>query len=94
MFSHAHICTLDMAHLTLHPTGYNMAKNLRAKIPQSDTLIIRDVNEAASKRFVEETQTIAQENGLAPDAMKVLVAQSPRELAEQSVSTKDTRHWI
>jgi hypothetical protein len=28
-----------------------MAKNLRAKIPASDTLIVRDVNEDVMKRF-------------------------------------------
>ncbi|KAL4891548.1 6-phosphogluconate dehydrogenase [Aspergillus ambiguus] len=61
-----------------------MAKNLRAKIPTSDTLVIRDVNEAASKRFVEETQASARESGLEPDAMKVLVAENAREVAEQS----------
>jgi hypothetical protein len=34
--------------------GYPMAKNLRAKIPETDTLIICDTNPDATKRFVEE----------------------------------------
>lgn len=52
-----------------------MAKNLRAKIPASDTLIIRDVNEDSTKRFVAE----AQEG-------KVEVAENARDVAEKSVS--------
>lgn len=68
-----------------------MAKNLRAKIPATDTLIIRDVNEAASKRFVEETQETVRSNGLEPGSMKVVVAQNAREIAEQSVSKKHTQ---
>ncbi|EAW06775.1 3-hydroxyisobutyrate dehydrogenase [Aspergillus clavatus NRRL 1] len=64
--------------------GYLMAQNLRAKIPATDTLIVRDVNERATSRFVEETRQAAQKSGLADDAMKVEVAQSAREVAEQS----------
>ncbi|KAA8651340.1 uncharacterized protein ATNIH1004_000222 [Aspergillus tanneri] len=64
--------------------GYAMAKNLRAKIPASDTLIIRDVNEDATKRFVQETQKAARSSGAGDDTSKVLVAQNAREVAEQS----------
>ncbi|KAE8356012.1 6-phosphogluconate dehydrogenase [Aspergillus coremiiformis] len=59
--------------------GYAMAKNLRAKIPASDTLIIRDVNENATKRFLEENQEAARNS-----TCKVIVAQNAREVAEQS----------
>lgn len=58
-----------------------MAKNLRAKIPAADTLIIRDVNEDAAKRFVAEarkTATSANEN-------RVEIAETAREVAEKSV---------
>ncbi|KAF9885887.1 hypothetical protein FE257_012267 [Aspergillus nanangensis] len=64
--------------------GYNMAKNLRAKIPATDTLMIRDVNEDASKRFVKEIQEIARSSGSEPDSLKVVIAENARDLAEQS----------
>ncbi|KAL1979284.1 hypothetical protein VTN96DRAFT_6312 [Rasamsonia emersonii] len=54
--------------------GYPMAKNLRAKIPASDTLIIRDVNKDVMQRFVEETKT----------AGSVEIADNPREVAEKA----------
>jgi hypothetical protein len=63
-----------------------MAKNLRAKIPATDTLIVRDVNENATKRFVEETREAAKSSGAADGDMKVEIAQSAREVAERSVS--------
>lgn len=71
-----------------------MAKNLRAKIPATDTLIIRDVNEAASKRFVEETRETVRSSGLEPGSMKVVVAQNAREIAEQSVSTHSVFSFV
>ncbi|KAJ5643474.1 Dehydrogenase multihelical [Penicillium longicatenatum] len=64
--------------------GYNMAKNLRAKIPASDTLIVRDVNEAATERFVKEAQEIAQNSGAGADEYKVEIATDAREIAEKS----------
>ncbi|PLB33901.1 putative dehydrogenase [Aspergillus candidus] len=64
--------------------GYHMAKNLRAKIPAADTLVIRDVNEETAARFVEEARKEAQSNGAGEDTAKVLIAQDAREVAEQS----------
>ncbi|KKK25188.1 3-hydroxyisobutyrate dehydrogenase [Aspergillus rambellii] len=61
--------------------GYNMAKNLRAKIPAGDTLIIRDVNEESTARFVREAREAANSTGVGDN---VLVAQNARELAEKS----------
>lgn len=49
-----------------------MAKNLRAKIEESDTLIVYDVNADATKKLQEE-------------AGNVEVAQSVREVAEKAV---------
>jgi len=63
-----------------------MAKNLRAKIPASDTLIIRDVNEAAAKRFVAEVQETARSSGAGADDYRVEIATTAREIAEKSVS--------
>ena len=64
-----------------------MAKNLRAKIPSSDTLVIRDVNDEAVERFVAESKELASTSELTvKDAFKVDVAASSREIAERSVS--------
>lgn len=62
-----------------------MAKNLRAKIPASDTLIVRDVNEEAAKRFVAEAQEAARSNGAGADEGRVEIAENAREVAEKSV---------
>lgn len=59
-----------------------MAKNLRAKIPAADTLIIRDVNEETTKRFAAE----AHEAARSADENRVEIAQNAREVAEKSVS--------
>ncbi|PYH94894.1 hypothetical protein BO71DRAFT_429527 [Aspergillus ellipticus CBS 707.79] len=61
--------------------GYFMAKNLRAKIPAMDTLIIRDVNEDSTSRFVKEASEAAKSSGAGDD---VVIAQTARELAEKS----------
>lgn len=63
-----------------------MAKNLRAKIPITDTLVIRDVNEDVMKKFVEESKEIAKSSGGNEGTYKVEVADGPREVAEKSVS--------
>lgn len=63
-----------------------MAKNLRAKIPATDTLVVRDVNEDANKRFVGEAIETARSTGAAEGTYKVEIAGSPREVAEKSVS--------
>lgn len=51
-----------------------MAKNLRAKIPEGDTLVIHDVNKEASAKFVKEV------------SKGVEVVETPRAVAERSVS--------
>ena len=56
------------------PTGYNMARNLRTKIPKDDVLYIHDINTGATKKFVDEMAGYA-----------VHVAGSARELAEKAV---------
>lgn len=56
--------------------GYGMAKNLRAKIPHSSTLIVCELVESRRDAFVSET------DGL------IKVANSPKEIAEQCVSDK------
>lgn len=49
-----------------------MAKNLRAKIPKSDTMVINDVNDAAIQQFVKEVGNVT-------------IAKSVREVAEKTV---------
>jgi hypothetical protein len=49
-----------------------MAKNLRSKIKESDTMIIHDVNESALKKFKDEMGNVE-------------IAKDVREVAEKSV---------
>ena len=56
-----------------------MAKNLRSKIAESDTLIVHDVNETALKQFAEEV------------GGNVTVAKTVREVAENAVGGTPNR---
>lgn len=56
--------------------GYPMAKNLRTKLPADDIVIVHDINEAATASLAKEFQ----------EDVRVLVANSVREVAERSVS--------
>lgn len=63
-----------------------MAKNLRAKIPASDSLIIYDRNKDATANFIQvgvarENPTSNNEMGL----MGIEIASSPRAVAENAV---------
>lgn len=60
-----------------------MAKNLRAKIPDSDTLIVCDVNKEAAKKFADEVGVAASGTG---KGLGVEIANNSREVAEKSVS--------
>jgi len=51
-----------------------MAKNLRQKLPSDDTLIVEDINKDASRKFADELKSF-----------QVVVADSPREVAEKAV---------
>ncbi|KAL4786302.1 6-phosphogluconate dehydrogenase [Aspergillus varians] len=63
---------------------YNMAKNLHAKIPSTDTLIIRDVNEESTTRFLREARETSEGAGTSVALPNVIVADNARELAEKS----------
>lgn len=54
--------------------GWGMAKNLRAKIPTDSVLYVCEVNKPRRDEFVAST------------AGKIQVVDSPREIAEKSVS--------
>jgi hypothetical protein len=64
----------QLQHNILKFAGYPMARNLRAKIPEGDTMTVFDVNSSSSKKLVEE---------VAPAALTV--AAGPREVAEAAV---------
>lgn len=57
-----------------------MAKNLRAKIPKSDKLVICDRNAAAIERFIKEAGAGAEGD------KEIEVAKTPRSVVEQAVS--------
>jgi hypothetical protein len=59
---------------SLTDAGYPMAKNLRAKIPESDTLTIFDVNSSSADKLVKEATPA-----------KITIAKGPREVAESAV---------
>lgn len=64
-----------------------MAKNLRAKIPASDTLIIHDRNHEATSSFMQEVG-VARDNPTSNNQMGLMgieVASSPRAIAEKAV---------
>ena len=57
-----------------------MAKNLRAKIPKTDKLVICDRNTDATDRFVQEAGAGAEGD------REIEVVKTPRKVAEQAVS--------
>lgn len=56
-----------------------MARNLRAKLPSSDTLRVYDINPEAGEKFENETKATS-------GGASVHVAANAREAAEDSVS--------
>lgn len=61
-----------------------MAKNLRTKIPESDEMVIHDLNPKTTEQFAQEVGNVT-------------VAKNVREVAENTVSVNgpprsDTRH--
>jgi 3-hydroxyisobutyrate/3-hydroxypropionate dehydrogenase len=66
--------------------GYPMAKNLRAKIPEADTLIICDTNPKATEKFVEEVGIATSSTNARGEGTRIHIAENPREVAQKSVS--------
>lgn len=62
-----------------------MAKNLRAKIPATDSLVIYDRNTDATTRFAQEVGIAASSDGALEIGTGIEVARGPREVAERSV---------
>ena len=65
-------------YLGLGNMGYRMAQNLRSKLPADSELVVCEVVQSVLEKFVGET------HGL------VKVANTPKEVSEQSVSCNDT----
>lgn len=63
-----------------------MAKNLRAKIPKTDKLVICDRNSDATDSFIQEAGVGSE------GAQEIEVVKTPRKVAEQAVS--HTRLYI
>lgn len=53
--------------------GYRMARNLRSKLPIDSTLVVCEVVKSVLEKFVGETKG------------QIKVAETPREVSEQSV---------
>lgn len=58
--------------------GYNMARNLQAKLPSSDTLRVFDINAESIQKFTNETKALGS-------GAVVKIAANAREAAEDSV---------
>ena len=67
-----------------------MAKNLRAKIPASDTLIVHDRNKDATADFIHEVGIAKDNKGSNNEEMGLMgieIASSPRAVAEKAVGS-------
>jgi len=63
-----------------------MAKNLRAKIPETDILIICDTNPKVTEKFVEEVGIATSSTNAPGKGTGIHIAKDPREVAQKSVS--------
>lgn len=70
-FATAHRLQSTYGFIGLGQMGYPMAKNLRTKIPSSDTMFIHDVNPAVTESFAKEIGNVT-------------IAKNVREVAENS----------
>ncbi|KAI9732342.1 MAG: hypothetical protein M1834_001549 [Cirrosporium novae-zelandiae] len=61
-----------------------MAKNLRAKIPESDSLIIYDTNVNTTDKFVKEAGVTTSNHGVSFKGTRIEIASGCREVAERS----------
>lgn len=69
-----------------------MAKNLRAKIPERDTLVIHDRNRETTANFLQEVGIAASSVGMEGKGINIEVVDTPRAVAEKSVS--DPSHFL
>lgn len=64
-----------------------MAKNLRAKVPENDKLVIYDRNEDVTTQFVHENNCLVSNVGSLKRGNNTEVVKTAREVVERSVST-------
>ncbi|KAK6495449.1 hypothetical protein TWF481_003468 [Arthrobotrys musiformis] len=76
-FSGSPMTQANWGFVGLGQMGYPMAKNLRAKIPATDSITIYDINESATSQFVEEA------NSAGPGA-SVTIAKSLQDVSRSS----------
>ena len=62
-----------------------MAKNLRAKIPKNDKLIVYDRNIKSTTKFLQEVGIAASNVAAEEKGINIEVVGSPREVAQKSV---------
>lgn len=65
-----------------------MALNLRAKVSDFDKFVIYDRNTDATAAFAGEGRVAASSRGMAGNGIEIEIVNSPREVAENSVSKK------
>ena len=63
-----------------------MAKNLRAKIPEGDRLVVYDRNENATSQFLNEVSSPKSNEGTLKRGTITEAAMNAREVVEKSVS--------
>lgn len=63
-----------------------MALNLRAKILEVDKIVIYDRNTDATAKFADEVRVAASSHGMVGNGIEIEIVNSPREVAENSVS--------
>lgn len=67
-----------------------MARNLCMKLPDTDKLIILDINRDTMGRLAKEVKEASYKDGSPVNAPHVEFAESARELAEKAVR----HHWL
>lgn len=63
-----------------------MALNLRYKIADADKLMVYDLNTDVTAKIVDEVRVAASSRGRAGNGVEIEIMNSPREVAENSVS--------
>lgn len=63
-----------------------MALNLRYKIAEADKLVIYDQNTDVTAELADEVKLAASSRGMAENGIEIEIVNSPREVAENSVS--------
>lgn len=64
-----------------------MALNLRYKIAKADKFVIYDRNTNVTAELADEVRVAASSRGMAGNRIEIEIVNSPREVAENSVST-------